>query len=218
MATGDQSDIAGRLFRWLPTRWFPSGPGTLIYATLAGWAGAFAAVYSNIATAALQMRIASATFMLEIVTIDYFGSRLPRLAGESDPAFSMRLRREILRERVTREAIDRIVFDTTGNHPQIIELNRVSDIGALRQGFALGSSRLGSYQLPFQVFIIVPLANANAGPPIAGLRSGYAGLRSGFFPLRLPGSLPPPNPAAAVVDTALESVRPSGITYWRRYL
>ena len=218
MATGDQTNIWNRLYRWLPSKWFPGDTGTLIYALMWGWAGAFAAVYTNIAAAAVQMRIATATFMLDLITVDYFGSRLPRLPAETDATFSARIRREILRERVTREAIDRIVFDTTGNHPTIVELNRVSDIGGLRQGFALGSSRLGSVGLPFQVLVTVALANSNPQPIRAGLRSGWAGLRAGYLSLTVPASFPPPNPNAAVVDAALNSVRAGGITIWRQYL
>lgn len=221
MATGDQGDIVSRIYRWLPRGWFPTGTdaaGTFFLSIVTGLAAAFSGIYSNIASAALQVRIATATFMLDLVTVDYFGARLPRLPGEADATFSARIRREILRERVTREAIDRIVYDTTGNHPTVIELNRVSDIGGLRQGFALGSSRLGSVQLPYQVLIITPLANPTPLPIRAGLRSGWAGLRAGFLSLTLPATFPPPNPAAAVVDAALNTVRPAGVTFWRQYL
>jgi hypothetical protein len=221
MATGDTNDIVSRIYRWLPRAWFPAGSdavGSFLLSIITGFAAAFTTVYSNISAAALQVRLATATFMLDLITLDFFGPRLPRLPGEADVTFSARIRREILRERVTREAIDRIVFDTTGNHPLIVELNRVSDIGGLRQGFALGSSRLGSVQLPFQVFVTVALANPNPRPIHAGLRSGWAGLRAGFLSLTVPATFPPPNPAAAVVDAAIESVRAAGITVWRQYL
>jgi hypothetical protein len=219
MATGDQHDLVHRLGRWLPTRWFPSGPDTLIRAVLSGFAAAITRSYAAIAYAALQMRIATATDgFLDLISGDYFGARLPRRPGEADPAFSFRIRREILRERVTREAIDRIVFDATGNHPLIVEPDRPADIGGYRQGFAYGTGAYGSFGRPYEVFVTVPLANPNPFPIIAGWRAGYGGYRGDFAAWALPGILPPPNPNAALVDAALGSVRAAGITIWRRYL
>src|SRR5579859_916172 len=169
MATGDTQDIASRIFRWLPARWFPTDQRTLIQAIVNGLAAGLASIYSMIAYVALQVRIATATDgYLDLIAGDFFGNRLPRIAGELDPLYSARIRREIMRERVTREAIDRIIYDTTGNHPVIIELNRVSDIGGWRQGFAWGVGSYGSKGAPFQVFVTTPRQNPSVFPLMAG--------------------------------------------------
>jgi hypothetical protein len=215
MATGDQNDITLRLYRWLPTRWFPSGAGTLVYAVISGFAGGLAAIYAIIAYAGRQMRIATATDgWLDLISGDYFGTALPRLPGEADPAFSVRIRREILRERVTREAIDRVIFDTTGNHPTIVEADRTSDIGCWRQGFAWHVGRYGSRGLPFQVFVTTPRQNPVPFPIMGGWRGLPSAWRGSFFTYSLSAIAPPPQPPDAAIVAAIESVRPAGITVW----
>ena len=59
--SGDQADISRRIFRWLPARWFPTDQGTLVQAVVNGLATGLASIYSMIAYAALQVRIATAT-------------------------------------------------------------------------------------------------------------------------------------------------------------
>jgi hypothetical protein len=215
MAIGDQADIAARLYRWLPSRWFPSGPGTLIHAVVSGLAAALASLYSITAYAALQMRIATATDgWLDLISGDYFGMRLPRIPHEADPAFSARIRREIMRERVTREAIDRILYDTTGNHPTIIEPNRTSDIGCWRQGFAWGTGNYGSSGLPFQLFVTIPRENPNPFPMMAGWRAWLGAYRGPYAAYALSSIFPPPQQPDTAIVAAIESVRAAGITVW----
>jgi hypothetical protein len=217
--TGDQADIIGRIYRWLPSRWFPAGPGTLVYAVVAGLAAGLAPIYAMIAYAGQQIRIATATDgWLDLIAGDYFGQHLPRQSGEADAAFSARIRREILRERVTREAIDRIVFDTTGNHPTIIEPDRTSDIGCWRQGFAWGTGTYGSKGVPFQLFVTTPRQNPAPFPILAGWRATFGAYRGPFAAYALPSIFPPPQPPDAAIVAAIESVRPAGITVWLRLI
>jgi hypothetical protein len=215
MAVGDQTDIASRLFRWLPARWFPTDRGTLVQAVVTGLAAGLASIYSMVAYAALQVRIATATDgWLDLIAGDFFGAKLPRKAGELDPLYSARIRREIMRERVTREAIDRVVYDTTGNHPIIIEPNRVSDIGGWRQGFAWGAGCYGSKGVPFQVFVTTPRQNPTPFPLLAGFRAFPGGYRSPYLAYALPSIFPAPQPPDAAIIAAIESVRAAGITVW----
>lgn len=215
MAMGDQADISARLFRWLPSRWFPADQGTLIFAIVSGLAAGLSSIHAMIAYTALQVRIATATDgFLDLIAGDFFGARLPRQASELDPLYSARIRREILRERVTREAIDRVVYDITGNHPVIVEPNRVSDIGGWRQGFAWGVGCYGSKGVPFQLFVTTPRQNPNRFPLMAGWRAycgGYGGWASAWA---LPSIFPPPPPLDAAIIAAIESVRAAGITVW----
>ncbi len=215
MATGDQTDITARLFRWLPARWFPTDPGTLVRAVASGLAAGLASIYGMIGYAALQVRIATATDgFLDLIAGDFFGDRLHRRPGELEPLFSARIRREILRARVTRAAIDRVIYDTTGNHPVIIEPNRVSDIGGWRQGFAWGVGCYGSKGVPFQVFVTTPRQNPNPFPLLAGFRAFPGGYRSPYMAYALPSIFPSPQPPDAAIIAAIESVRAAGITVW----
>lgn len=212
---GDQNDITNRIYRWLPSRWFPTGPGTLVYAVVSGLAGGLAAVYALIAYAGMQIRIATATDgFLDLISGDYFGDTLPRNQGELDSVFSARIRREIMRERDTRRAIDRIIFDTTGNHPTIIEPNRTSDIGCWRQGFAWGTGNYGSRGLPFQLFVTTPRENPNPFPIMMGWRATLGAYRGPYAAYALPSIFPPPQPPDAAIIAAIEKVRAAGITVW----
>lgn len=215
MATGDQGDITSRLFRWLPSKWLPTDAGTLVQGIVNGVAAGLASIYSMIAYAALQVRIATATDgFLDMIAGDFFGDRLPRKPAELDPLYSARIRREIMRERVTREAIDRVVYDTTGNHPTIIELDRVSDIGGYRQGFAYGAGCYGSKGAPFQVFVTTPRQNPNPFPLLAGYRTYPGGYGAPYSAYANRAIFPPPQPPDADIIAAIESVRAAGITVW----
>jgi hypothetical protein len=217
MATGTQTDITARILRWLPSRWFPagSGPGTLIFALVSGLAAGLTAIHTAIAYAGLQVRIATATDgWLDLIAGDYFGNMVRRNAGEMDAAFSLRVRREILREKVTREALDRVIFDTTGNHPVLIEANRVSDIGAWRQGFAWRSGSYGSAGLPFQIFLTTPRQNPVLFPPLGGWRVLPSAYRGSGLAYSLPSITPPPQPPDAAIIAAIDRVRPAGVTVW----
>lgn len=215
MAVGDQSDITSRLFRWLPARWFPTDQGTFVNTVVQGLAAGLSSIHGFIVYAALQMRIATATVgWLDLIAGDFFGARLPRITGELDPLYSARIRREIMRERVTREAIDRVIYDATGNHPVIIELDRISDIGGWRQGFAWGVGSYGSKGLPFQVFVTTPRQNPNVFPLLAGWRAYCGGYGGPYSAWAVPSIFPPPQPPDAEIIAAIERVRAAGITIW----
>ena len=216
MAVGDQTDISSKIFRWVPAKWFPSpDAAAFVNAIVQGLAAGLASIYSMIAYAALQVRIATATDgFLDLIAGDFFGDRLPRGNAELDPLYSARIRREIMRERVTREAIDRVVYDTTGNHPTIIELDRTSDIGTYRQGFAYGVGSYGSKGAPFQVFVTTPRQNPVVFPLLAGYRSYPGGYRGPYSAYALPSIFPAPQPPDAAIIAAIESVRAAGITVW----
>jgi hypothetical protein len=157
MAIGDQADITSRLFRWVPSRWFPSDPGTLVGAVLAGFAAGLAGVYQQIQYAKAQMRIATASDgFLDLIGADYFGTRLPRATAETDAAFRLRIAREVLRPRGTRAAVIRALTDLTGRAPAIFEPNRPLDTGAWGIGTTLGYGLAGGYgslALPDQAFV-----------------------------------------------------------------
>lgn len=122
MATGDQTDIIMRLQRWLPQGWFPTTPGTRVYAIVAGLASVLASIYALIAYAALQTRIATATDgFLDIISRDYLGGNLPRLPGETDAAFAARIRANLFLAANTRTAIKTYLEAVTGNPVRMIE-------------------------------------------------------------------------------------------------
>src|SRR6185312_11672150 len=122
MAVGDNSDVIGRLQRWLPTRWFPSDIGTRIYATLAGFSSALSAVYAQIAYVRKQTRLGTVTDgFADLASQDFLGDRLPRLSGETDAAYVARIKANIFPTANTRSAIEAAVVAVTGNPCRLIE-------------------------------------------------------------------------------------------------
>ena len=130
MATGDQSDMFGRLKNLLPRGWFgDSNP--ILDALSWGYAQALAWMYSLYLFAKAQTRIKTATGgWLDIAAQDFFGTGLPRSSGMSDASYQNRILINLIRERGTRYAITKVLTDLTGRPPVIFEPRRPADTGA----------------------------------------------------------------------------------------
>lgn len=193
MATGDTSDMVARLRAVLPARWFPT-PSSLAGAAstspildgvLTGIGWAYANVSALISYVLLQTRIATATdIWLDIASQDYLDDTLPRNSGESDAAYSIRIRAALLPQRVTRAAMRNVLTNLTGRAPVIFEPWNTGDTGAYGTGEAAVWSGMaygaaggwGSLDLPAQVFI-------TAFRQIEGGIANVAGYNGQFSPL-----------------------------------
>jgi hypothetical protein len=162
MATGDQSDMLARLKAVLPTDWFPlsrSGQPSntpVLDGLLSGPASAMSFIFSLIEYANDQTRIATATDVwLDLAALDYFGGNLTRNNGETDAAFSLRIRASLLPPAATRAAMVQVLTNLTGTPPKIFEPTYPMDTGAWGYG-GLGYGMAGGYGslvLPAQAFI-----------------------------------------------------------------
>jgi len=175
---GDIDDMLGRLKAVLPSRWF--GDTTpVLDGLLTGLAAAWNGLYGLLQNAVAQARIATASgIFLDIASVDYFGAALPRTVGESDAAFSLRIRANLLAPRATRVALVTALTNLTGRNPAIFEPLNASDTGGYCTG-TLGYGVAGGYgctSLPFQLFVTGFRRNAtpvsNAGGYGVG-RGGY---------------------------------------------
>lgn len=120
--TGDQNDVTSRFLRWLPQGWFPSITGTRVYALAAGFGSILATIFGMVAYAKAQTRIATTTDgFLDLASQDYLGANLPRLLGESDTAFSARIRANIFLKANTRSAVQNALETVTGAPVRMIE-------------------------------------------------------------------------------------------------
>lgn len=166
--TGDTSDMLARLKSVLPVRWF-SDDTPILDAVLLGFAWAWSELYGLLAFVKLQPRVMSATgVFLDIAAIDYFGLALPRHVGESDNAFSLRLRANLIAPRATRAALIQTLETETGRTPFIFEPLNAGDTGGY-SSHTLGYGLCGGYgseTLPFQFFVrafrpnMSPVSNA----------------------------------------------------------
>lgn len=178
MATGDQDDMIARLKATIPPTWFPpSSP--ILEALLSGFASAASWIYGLIQYARLQTRISTATDgWLDLISWDFFATRLPRRSGEPDPTFATRIKAEILRPRQTRSAILQMLLDLTGNAATIQEGWNPQDWGGYGlpySGYGIGIG-YGSLQLRNQVFITAVRPSGSGIPNV----SGYGIVSSGY--------------------------------------
>ena len=208
---GNSSDIITRLKAVLPAGWFPDATPVLD-TVLAGLATGWSSLHALLASVQIQARIATATGQfLDGASADFFANRLPRRNTESDDAFRVRIKQQLVRDHATRAAIVSIVTDLTGKAPIIFEPARVSDTGGYAtpaMGYGVAGA-WGSLGLPFQVFVT---AHRAQGVGIANV-AGYG----------TPGPLARASLAAAagqVTDTdiyaAIASVMPTGTRAWTR--
>lgn len=154
MATGDQADLTARIKALLP-RWFGAGDTPVLDALLQGPAWALSFAYSLWAYAKLQTRITTATDgWLDMISGDFFGSRLMRRAGQTDASYRSVILATILRRKVTRRAMFAALLQLTGREPIIVEGDRPADTGAWNRpaGYWDRTGSWGSHR-PYQAFV-----------------------------------------------------------------
>jgi hypothetical protein len=178
---GDNNDMLGRLKSVLPARWF--GDTTpILDALLGGLAVAWSGLYGLLSYVRSQARIATASgVFLEIASVDYFGSALPRKAGESDSAFSARIQNHLIAPRATRSALAAALTNLTGRAPKLFEPLNAADTGGYGAG-TLGYGVAGGYgcnRLPFQFFVTGYRPNATPVSNAGGYNDGPGGYNAG---------------------------------------
>lgn len=219
MAIGDVPNMLARLRGALPTAWFPTtaSESPLTTYVLTGFAQAASLIYQQAAYAQLQTRIGTSTDgWLDLTSVDYFGSRLPRRNTEADAQYRGRIQRELLRERATRNALIQVLHDTTGNYPTIFENRRPLDGVCLdipTSGLDHNGGTSGD-DFNYQVFIKIARPLGGGIPNIPGLDFPQAGTDV--------GTLTPTDDSMSLglvatdsdIYAAAESVRPDGVIYW----
>ncbi len=167
--TGSAADILARLKSVLPARWFADATPVLD-AVLGGIAAVWAGLYTLIGYSGAQARIATASGpFLDMAAQDYLGTSFTRRPGETDVAFSGRIRANLLAPRATRAALLAALTAETGRAPEIFEPFNTGDTGGYATG-TLGyntSGGYGSLMLPYQCFVTayrpVVIASGNNG-------------------------------------------------------
>lgn len=217
--TGDQDDIYARLRRLMPPWFGNEDDSPVVVAALQGAAWSLAFVYSLFQFAKLQTRIATSIGgWIDLASADYFGDQLRRFGFENDTSYSRRVRLEILRDRNTRNGIDRAVFDLTGNHPSIYEAFRPADCGGWGLPvFALGyTGAWGSFGAAAEVIITTPAPKGYGIPNRPGWNDTHGGVGD-TFSLADDTDVVANGPTQADVLKALERVRTAGLLYYVRF-
>ncbi len=228
--SGTQSDIAARVYKWLPTQWFPAAPaGTRIGAMTQGAGAALAINYGQIAYTQLQTRVATLTDgWVDLASGDYLGSgTLPRRTNESDASYQLRIRLAVFAIKNTRAAVIQAVENLTGLTPWFFGPATPGDTGgynvgglAYGTGGVGGAGGYGSLELPYQFFMVVQRPN---GAGIAGVGGYYgSGYHVGaggygvgsmeYITLSQSGE----NVTDALIYSTITSVISAGVTAWVR--
>jgi hypothetical protein len=183
---GDQQDMLMRMRAVLPTRWFPDN-APVLDGVLGGLANTWSWAFRLLSYVRAQTRIATATdIWLDIIALDFFGDRLVRRTGQGDEILRSRIRRELFRERGSREAIIAALRDLTGRAPIIFEPSRTTDTGGysstahtsggMGYGVAGGWGNLG---LPFQCFITAYRSSGTGISTVSGWGNPFGGYGRG---------------------------------------
>lgn len=219
---GDQSDIAARLRRYLPRRWFgrEGDPTPVLNALLWGLASAFAHLWALIAFAKAQARLVTATGgWLDLAAVDFFGpDGFPRFASEREDDYRVRLRKEPLRRRVTRQAIVDIVTDITGAPPvSVYEGFDAPTTGGWGVAGSMGWGVAGLWgsMVPCEVIITVAEPQGYGIPNVPGWGSGLGGWGVYVEPFRWvdPSMIEGSGPTKEEIIGAVDGVRAAGVTY-----
>lgn len=207
MALGDVQDMARRLRALLPTSWFPDD-APVLSALLTGLGAAWEAGYAQVAYVRRQLRLATATGdNLDVIALDYLGDRISRRDGETDDRFRARVKLEVLRPRVTRQALSDRLEELTGRKPVIFEPGRAADTGAWNTGgLAFGAAGgWGSRRTPYQCFVVAYRPHGEGVPLASGFNESAGGFGEGRLEFLGPNDVAlgvtDADIRAAVVDT-----------------
>lgn len=134
MATGDQNDIFNRLKANLVPWFGQESPDA--DALLQGIAKTDSTIYSLIADTNQQARIKTATGdALDLISLDFFGGKLPRHPNENDVSFRNRILANLVQERATRKGMITVLTNLTGRVPLVIEGFNPYGVAAYDQTF-----------------------------------------------------------------------------------
>lgn len=211
---GTPDNISARLYKLLPPSWFPEDAPNLA-AVLQGFANIGAFAFAMAAFAKLQTRISTATgFFLDLVAFDYFGRVIRRRIGELDAAFAARVKKELIRERVTRAGMVAALTDLTGKAPIVFEPWNPQDAGGYGVACGYGvAGGWGSVQFPAQVFLTVYRPSFQGLPALngyGGILGGYGVGASAYIGPSMIGRLV----TDAEIYATIEATKPSGVTCW----
>ncbi len=212
----DAASWSARIRRVLPRGWWGEpGSTPILDGILAGLGYAHAQLSSWIQFSRLQIRLATATDdFLDGLCADFLGTRVYRLDGETDAAFRVRIKREILRSRATRQAMVAALVDLTGQMPLIVEPGNSSDCG----GYDLGGcgydagGAWGDPSLAFQTFITAYRPHVGGIPNVDGFDGSIGGWDVGAI------EYVSPDQVSGVSDDdiydVIEATRPAATVCW----
>ena len=136
--------------------------------------------------------------------------------SEPDAAFRVRIQKELVRERNTRNAVVSVLTDLTGRTPEVFEPSRPADTG----GYGIGSGYglvggWGSLALPYQCFVTAYRAHSSGIATVAGYGGPTGGYGTGAIEYAslsmIQGQI-----ADSDIEAAITRVMPCSAIAWTR--
>lgn len=214
MATGDRADLLSRLKAVLP-QWFGQ-LSPIVDAVMSAPAQIGSWAYGLMNYAQLQTRVATATdSFLDLAAFDFFGLRIKRRPSQEDDSFRAVIRKEVLRPRATRPAMQAALEDLTGTNVQIFEPYYPHDTGGWdTYGLAFDQNGgFGSRDMPYQMLIHVDQPIGAGVPNVAGLDTSYMAWDGGYASWIDISAITGPVTDQDIYDT-VEATRAAGVTCW----
>jgi len=208
---GDSADMGARIRAILPAAWF-GDDAPVLNALLQGIGSCWSCIYGLIQFVITQARISTAQGeFLDLIGVDFFGGRLPRLGLEQDSLYLIRIKNELLRPRATRSSLVLALTQLTGRAPVIFEPSLASDTGGYcvgGVGYAVAGG-WGNLELPFQAFVTAYRPSATG----IALLAGYG---SGGVPVYGSLSMEPTQILDANIYAEIAAVLPAATIAWTR--
>lgn len=158
MSTGSTSDILTRLQSYLPRGWFGDLSLTpILNGLLTGIANTFSILYSLIMFIKANTRLGTSSGgWIDMWAADFFGNGMPRLPGETDALYIIRIQVMMLQGKATRAGMIAALTLLTGRAPVVTEFQQTTDTGSYSHLFGYGQAgAYGSMAYPWNCCIVV---------------------------------------------------------------
>lgn len=225
-----QIDLTRRLVNLFPRPWSDDAskqPGGILFAIMDSVFGAqnyniLQAIQFIWASTRITTAYGSA---LDVISVDYFGTGLPRQPGESDTSFKARIFQALLQPRVTRANIQNAIYLQVGVEPTMTELWNPADASAYDEVSFFdidnpphNSCKWGDDSLQYQGLISLeaPVYSVAGGQPMYGYDIGaaYDTGSEAYF------NLTPTTSSAFTqeVNNTIAAFKAEGTAIWTRYI
>lgn len=224
----NQAGFTQRLVKLVPQQWYSDAakqPGGVLWALLNAVGGQTAFVQGVILYAFNATRIGTATdTALDYCSQDYFGSNLPRYAGETDPAYRVRILAALFNPALTTPAISNAIKKITGTAPIISEPWNIYTTGAYdyttfyNVNIVPGAPGVyGNNNYAFQAFVTAQLPMATGGSTIPIFAYNYTGYYSTNYSYYITTPSGVLN-TTAQLDALINGLKAAGVIIWRQYV
>lgn len=221
------TQITQELVAVYPSPWTSDAaklPGGILYAVMNAFAGNLQMINDFLVYGFDSSRIATAeNDALDLVSVDFYGTELPRKRGESDDAFRGRIQAQMFIPYTTRDAFIQAITALTGTAPRLIS----PWIAGQTSGFDWSywdydtedrPALYGDSSLKYQAFIQATLPSPTQPDAPSAIWGYDAGAGFDLYTGTFWNLLAADFVTVEDLDKLINRIKAFGITIWRKYL